>query len=88
MNEPIKYEFFDWDIAQELHSEVTYQFLRDVHNTAMTEEDFAKRYAALPREGKLHASRSRNMSHARSQYRRLKEKFGFFTSPTKKEQHA
>lgn len=70
---------FDWNMAQIMHSPEVYEFMLAVHDKPISEEEFAQKYSALPREGRLHASGTRSPSKAKKKYRHLKEVFGFFS---------
>ena len=72
-------EEFGWSIAERQHSPVVVAFLRSVQGKDISEDEFAQKYAALSRAGKLHASRTRSPSKARGIYRGLKTKFDFFS---------
>jgi hypothetical protein len=62
---------FDWEKAKEGHSTVTYEFLKKWHDKGISEKDFVQQFSLLPREGKLHAGRTRSPSAARRTYRHL-----------------
>jgi hypothetical protein len=69
---------FDWETAKERHSKVTFDFLKEWHDKAISEDEFVRQYSSLSREGKLHAKQTRSPSKACRQYRALQKKFGFF----------
>lgn len=68
---------FDWEGARKFHTKESCDFLEKVYNTPISEDDFVRGYSSLPRT-KKNASRCRCPSVARSIYKRLKIKFGFF----------
>ena len=68
---------FDWDICKSQRSPETYNFLKSNFNKAVSEDQFVEEMSKLPRN-KLHASGTRSPSALRTNYKRLKEQFGFF----------
>ena len=70
---------FDWIECAKIHSPVVVEFLRAVQATEISEQEFSTKFSALPREGKLHATRTSSPSSARQTYRHLRDNFDFFT---------
>lgn len=74
---------FDWEFAKEMHSVETYEYLKRVWNTPISEDDFVRDYAALPRTNRKKTSKrngngTREPGQVRRMYRLLRERFGFF----------
>lgn len=63
---------FDWEYHKKTRDAKYHDFLKEVHDTAMTEDAFVKEWKKL--KGTDHTP-----SKGRKEYRALKEKFGFFT---------
>ncbi len=70
---------FDWDFCKEVKDPRIYDYLKANHATFVCEEAFVTFISSLSRDGISHASRKFSPSSARSEYRRLKNNFGFFT---------
>lgn len=68
---------FDWEKAKEIHTKETVEFLKEVHDTPISEDEFVERYIKLP-HNHYKATRHRNRKFAAKQYNRLKIRFGFF----------
>lgn len=73
-----RYEEFDWEFAKGQRSPEVYELLQQNYNKKLTEEQFLELFMALPRN-KEHASATRAPSSGKNQYRRLRDRFGFFT---------
>jgi hypothetical protein len=69
---------FDWEKCAKRHSPTVVAFLSGVQGTPISEDEFAARLAALPREGRVRLSRSRRPSKGRQMYRNLRDEFSFF----------
>lgn len=73
-----EYQKFDWKYAVKMHSVDTANFLWNNHYKVMSESEFVEQHRALPHDHRR-ASSHRAPSYGKKQYRRLKERFGFFT---------
>ena len=71
--EPSKNEF-DWNKAVEVNSEGTLQILNTYFDKSLSEKEFVKLWQSVP-----HKKKHRRPSAAKRQYRRLRERYGFFT---------
>lgn len=69
---------FDWIEAQRRHPEVMFNFLKAVHDKPMSEDDFVAAYMAIPKYSKAGNRVVRHEKTGRKNYKRLKERFGFF----------
>lgn len=70
---------FDWEEAKGHHSPAMHEFLLANYQKLLTEDEFVKLWVAVPRVNKTGGSVVRNPSKGRQQYKRLKERFGFFS---------
>lgn len=69
---------FDWEEAKKHHSPAMYAFLLATHDKPMTMDEFVELRAQVPRISRAGNVVTRNASRGRQQYRRLRERFGFF----------
>ncbi len=77
-NKNMKKEFDFKHLEGRTANKAKLDFLKEVYRTDISEEEFAERWAALPRvsNGSLHNKYS--PSAGRQQYRKLKKDFNFF----------
>lgn len=69
---------FDWEEAKKHHSPAMHQFLFEVHDQPISEDEFVKRRMEVPKISKAGNRVVRHKKTSRLIYRRLKERFGFF----------
>jgi hypothetical protein len=67
-----KYQPFDWKNSIAQHSTETVNFIWNNHDKPMTEQEFFDGWCNLPLP-------RHNLGRAKHQYKKLKERFGFFT---------
>jgi hypothetical protein len=75
----MEYPTFDWDNAEKKYRPEHVAWMRENHNKPITEEEFVA-YRKSLRASDTRGSKAKRYSTARlrGQYRRLKEKYGFF----------
>lgn len=71
---------FNWEFCKEIRHPLIYEFFKKNYKNHVTEETYVNFIASIPRDGVKYASKKYSPSSARSEYRSLKEKFGFFPS--------
>jgi hypothetical protein len=67
---------FDWDEAATKSSKPMLEFLKEVQNKPLSEDEFVELFQQVPAKSPMHGKRS--PSRGRHKYRSLKSKFGFF----------
>lgn len=75
----MKYKEFNWETTG--RSKEVVDFLRNVQNMKISEEQFSRQLSALPRTKRrvgVNPGRHRSPSSGKAMYRRLKRDFGFF----------
>ena len=78
---------FDWLKFRKITNPYKWQWLFDVHNTPLTEDEFIQGMKALKifsnsKTGRL-KQKAYSPSRLKKDYKRLKNKFGFFNTNTK-----
>lgn len=69
---------FDFEEAKNSHTIETVNWLKEVHEKPLTEDEFVEGYQALPHNHTHPSQHKNNPNVARKQYHRLKKNFGFF----------
>jgi len=70
---------FDWKYCKKNNNPKVYEFLWEWHEIAVSEEKFIQMWSNLRKYSRVgHRNERYAPSKGRKQYRRLKEKFGFF----------
>ena len=69
---------FNWKLAAQINSGPVLEFLKDVHDKPLSEDEYVELYMKVPKISKAGNQVVRHEKTGRQTYHRLKERFGFF----------